>query len=82
MNRWGANGAPSDASGYQGCQVDQDNHWVSYRQTNFTPGTYQIDVTYHDDDGYLFINGVQVWSHVGCCDIQSQCVDGYIGCDR
>ncbi len=67
LNRWGTNGAPSDASGYQGCQVDQDNHWVSYRQTNITPGTYQIDVPYHDDDAYLFINGVQVWSQTGCC---------------
>ncbi len=66
-NRWGSTNSPSDASGYQGCQVSQDFHWVSYRRTNIT-GTYQIDVSSHDDNGFLFINGVQVWSHLGCCD--------------
>jgi gliding motility-associated-like protein len=79
LTRWGTNNAPSDASGYQGCQVDQDNHWVSYRRTNFTPGTYQIDVASHDDDGYLFINGVQVWVHVGCCDAHPNVWTGVLG---
>ena len=79
LNRWGTNAAPSDASGYQGCQVDQDNHWVSYRRTNFTPGTYQIDVPYHDDDAYLFINGVQVWSQAGCCTASVNVWTGTLG---
>src|SRR5450432_4663681 len=79
LNRWGTNGAPSDASGYQGCQVDQDNHWVSYRRTNITPGTYQIDIPYHDDDAYLFINGVQVWSQLGCCVASTNVWTGVIG---
>ncbi len=79
LNRWSATGSPSDASGYQGCQVDQDNHWVSYRQTNFTPATYQIDVPYHDDDAYLFINGVQVWSQAGCCVASTNVWTGILG---
>ena len=78
--RWNtATGSPSDASGYQGCQVDQENHWVSYKRTNFTAGTYQLDVAGHDDDGYLFINGVQVWSHVGCCDVHNNVWTGVLG---
>ena len=78
--RWNtATGSPSDASGYQGCQVDQDNHWVAYKRTNFTSGTYQLDVAGHDDDGYLFINGVLVWSHIGCCDVHNNVWTGVLG---
>ncbi|MEJ0083204.1 MAG: hypothetical protein WDM78_20155 [Puia sp.] len=55
------------------------NHWVSYRRTNFTPGTYQIDVVYHDDDGYLFVNGVQVWSQTGCCTASPNVWTGTLG---
>ena len=80
LTRWTNNGSPSDASGYQGCQVDQENHWVSYKRTNFTPGTYQIDVSTHDDDAYLFINGVQVWTHVGCLRCSYQCGGQVSGC--
>ena len=79
LNRWANTGSPSDASGYQGCQVDQDNHWVSYRRTNFTAGTYQLDIPNHDDDVYLFINGVQVFTHVGCCDSHTNVWTGVLG---
>ena len=79
-NRWNTNtGTPSDASGYQGCQVDHDNHWVSYRQTNFTPGTYQIDIPDHDDDVYLYIDGVLVFSQVGCCTANLNVWTGTLG---
>src|SRR5215831_18504049 len=31
-------------------------------------GRYQIDIPGHDDEAQLFIDGVKVWEHVGCCD--------------
>ncbi|HWK07817.1 MAG TPA: hypothetical protein VNS58_29500, partial [Puia sp.] len=79
VNRWGTNSPPSMASGYQGCQVDQVNHWVSYRQTNFTPATYQLDIPTHDDDVYVYINGVLVFTHVGCCDSHTNIWTGALG---
>ena len=66
-NRWSTSASPSTASGYQGCQVDQINNWVSYRRTNIPAGTYQLNIPFHDDDVYVFINGVQVYTQGGCC---------------
>ena len=79
LNRWPNVGAPSQASGYLGCQVDPDNHWVSYRRTNFTPGTYQLDITSHDDPVYVYINGVLVFTHATCCDTHTNIWTGNLG---
>ena len=79
-NRWNANNAPpSAASGYQGCQVDQVNDWVSYQRTNFPPATYQLDIPDHDDDVYLYINGVLVFSQTGCCVSNTDVWTGTLG---
>ena len=73
-NRWSDSASPSNASGYQGCTVDYNYHTVVYKRTNFTCGTYQIDVAGqvtsagHDDAARLYIDGSQVWEHIGCCD--------------
>jgi gliding motility-associated-like protein len=78
-NRWNVNASPSTASGYQGCQVDQINNWVSYRRTNIPAGTYQLNIPYHDDDVYVFINGVQVYSQGGCCVADTNVWTGTLG---
>ena len=78
-NRWPNGGSPSVASGYQGCYVAPTNHWVDYKRTNFTPAIYQIDIPAHDDDAYLFINGVQVFVHNGCCDSHTNVWTGPLG---
>ncbi len=78
-NRWSTTAPPSTASGYQGCQVDQVNDWVSYRRTNITPGTYQLNIPWHDDDVYVLINGVQVYSQGGCCVADTNVWTGTLG---
>ena len=79
-NRWNSNtGSPSDASGYQGCQVDHDNDWVSYRQKGFPPGTYQLNIPDHDDDVYLYIDGNLVFSQTGCCVATNNVWTGNLG---
>jgi gliding motility-associated-like protein len=78
-NRWSTSVSPSTASGYQGCQVDQINNWVSYRRTNIPAGTYQLNIPYHDDDVYVFINGVQVWYQSGCCVADTNVWTGTLG---
>jgi len=77
--RWPNGGSPSSASGYQGCYVAPANHWVDYKRTNFTPAVYQIDIPAHDDDAYLFINGIQVFVHNGCCDAHTNVWTGPLG---
>ena len=69
-NRWAQGVSPSAANAtggnpYTGCPVNNDNHGVSYKRTNFPCGQYQIDVASHDDDAFLLVDGVQVWSQAG-----------------
>ncbi|TAD98565.1 MAG: T9SS C-terminal target domain-containing protein [Bacteroidetes bacterium] len=84
--RWvnGSNGTPSSAnalsgSAYVGCSVGIDNHSVSYKRTNFACGYYQIDITKHDDDAFLYIDNVLVWQHLGCCDAHANVWQGFLG---
>ncbi|RXJ52128.1 GEVED domain-containing protein, partial [Gelidibacter gilvus] len=67
-DRWGEMLSPSSASGYQGCIVANDNHTVVYKRSNFICGIYQIDVTSHEDAARLYIDGVQVFEHIGGSD--------------
>ncbi|MBC7487715.1 MAG: fibronectin type III domain-containing protein, partial [Cytophagaceae bacterium] len=82
-SRWAQGVSPSSANAsggfsYSGCPVNNDNHGVSYKRTNFTCGQYQIDIPSHDDDATLFINGVQVWVHNGCCDAHTNVWTGFL----
>lgn len=57
---WAANLADG-SQGYQGCSVDNDNHSVVWKRTNFPCGFYTISVG-RDDRYQLFVNGVLVAS--------------------
>lgn len=78
-NRWGLNNSPSDASGYMGCVIPVDQHSVSYKRTNFTCGYYQIDITNHDDEALLYVDGALVFNHGGCCDAHPNAWQGFLG---
>lgn len=53
---------PSQAANYQGCPVAQNTHSVRLQRTNFTPGTYQIDVAQNDDAMNIILNGVTIYT--------------------
>jgi len=81
--RWDTGLSPSSADGssgnaYTGCPVPVDQHSVTYKRTNFACGLYQIDISNHDDDAALFVNGVQVWVHNGCCDAHGNVWKGFL----
>ena len=78
-DRWSSGGSPSDASGYVGCTVPDNQHSTRYKRTNFPCGDYQIDITNHDDNGQLIIDGVVVWNHDGCCDSHTNAWTGFLG---
>lgn len=71
--RWVNGGSPATANAssgnaWQGCSMSATNISLSFKRTGFDCGYYQLDVPSHDDDFLLFINGVQVAQHAGCCD--------------
>jgi hypothetical protein len=65
-NSWASNSTPSAAPGYVGCQVGVDFHGVIYKRQGFPVGTYQLDFL-TDDAGSVYIDGVLVYTSVGCC---------------
>lgn len=67
-SKWAGLTAPSAADNYQGCPVGTDNHSWSAKRQGFPCGTYTLAITGHDDAAQLFIDGVNVWQHDGCCD--------------
>lgn len=67
-NSWSTSGSPSSAPGYAGCTIPVDQHSYIYKRENFPCGLYRLDVSTHDDDVYVYVNGANVLTHVGCCD--------------
>ena len=78
-NRWGANNSPSDASDYLGCIIPNNQHSYSHKRTNFACGDYIIDITNHDDDVELLIDGNSIFVHAGCCDAHTSVYTGFLG---
>ncbi|TAF64923.1 MAG: T9SS C-terminal target domain-containing protein [Cytophagales bacterium] len=73
-NRWDINTNPANATlqadgslGYTGCTVNNDNHSVVYKRTNFPCGYYTISIANHDDGYRLYVNGTLVSFNNGCC---------------
>jgi hypothetical protein len=71
--RWASDDVASTAgaingTAWQGCPLRATNTTLSFKRTGFTCGVYQIAVPSHDDGFLLFVNGVQVAKHDGCCD--------------
>ncbi len=65
---WGAGDTPSSAPGYTGAPVGYDNHSVQYKRKGFPKSKYQLNVPGHDDDLAVYLNGVSIFDHRGCCD--------------
>lgn len=61
-NLWGNNNSPSDAPGYLGCTIPNNDHSYSYKRKGFDCGYYQLDIPNHDDRVNLIIDGVSVFS--------------------
>lgn len=84
-NRWANNTSPSNANGsagsaYQGCTITNTSTYsFIHKRAGFTCGYYQIDIPAHDDNVTLFIDGVQVYQHIGCCDAHTNVWTGFLG---
>ncbi|PBQ33420.1 hypothetical protein CNR22_17085 [Sphingobacteriaceae bacterium] len=83
--RWNSNNGPSTCTNtstglaYSGCTFPGNPWSISYKRTNIPCGYYQINIPGHDDGVYLYINGVQVYQHNGCCDAHTAVWTGFIG---
>ena len=71
LNRWGTSSTPAAASGYQGCDPGIDQHTVVYKRRGFPCGQYRLSMPNHDDEVRVYVNGSQVFEHIGCCDSHS-----------
>ncbi|MEJ0083199.1 MAG: hypothetical protein WDM78_20130 [Puia sp.] len=56
---------------YQGCLIPVSNFSVSMKQTNFTPGSYQLNLNNLDDNINVFLNGTQIYAHTCCVAVGS-----------
>ncbi|TAH24223.1 MAG: LamG domain-containing protein, partial [Cytophagales bacterium] len=54
--------APSTYSQYDGCPISTDNISASFKRTNFTPGFYNLNMIFNDDNVNVLINGQSVFS--------------------
>ena len=85
QNMWVNTNSPSSTTAnsfggaYAGCPFGNTNYSISYLRTNFTCGYYQMDIPGHDDNIYIYVNGVMVYSHAGCCDSHTNVWTGFIG---
>lgn len=73
--------SPSNAPSYDGCYTYPDLFHLNAKRKGFDCGVYQVDITGHDDEGYLYINDVLVWSHIGCCDSHTNVWTGVLNED-
>ncbi|MFM9837136.1 MAG: T9SS type A sorting domain-containing protein [Cyclobacteriaceae bacterium] len=81
--RWASNDVPSNANAsngiiWQGCTMNAGGTSLSLKRTGFTCGVYQLDVPSHADGFLLFINGIQVAQHNGCCDVHTNLWTGVL----
>ncbi|RYY82536.1 MAG: hypothetical protein EOO15_22890, partial [Chitinophagaceae bacterium] len=80
-NDWADGTPPSSAPNYLGCPVGGSNNSWSAKRKGFPCGYYAIDITSHDDASQLWVNGVLVWSHEGCCDTHNGVWHGMLDAD-
>lgn len=66
-NFWGGSVSPSNASGYIGCPISNDNHTFVHKRRGFPCGVYNLNLTDHDDEVVVYVNGVSVFVNNGCC---------------
>lgn len=79
-SKWCSSCSPSAATGYTGACVGIDNHIVVSKRQGFPCAVYQINIPSHDDDARVYINGTNVWQHLGgCCDAHTNIWTGYLG---
>lgn len=85
QNMWANTNSPSSTtsnafgSAYAGCPFGNTNYSISYLRSNFACGYYQMDIPGHDDNIYIYVNGVQVYQHAGCCDAHTNVWTGFLG---
>jgi hypothetical protein len=80
-DKWGNSLSPSYALEYTGICVPTDNHTVSSVRKGFPCGNYTLSIGGHDDDVAVFVNGVKIFGHAGCCDAHNTIWTGNLGPD-
>ncbi|MCB9234639.1 MAG: HYR domain-containing protein [Bacteroidia bacterium] len=70
-DRWCNTCSPANVTSpfpYQGTDPGVDTHTMVYKRCGFPCGDYQLSIPSHDDDVRVYLDGVQIFEHIGCCD--------------
>jgi hypothetical protein len=78
LNHWASGSTPSSAASYDGCSVGIDNHTFVHKRQGFPCGVYNLNITGHDDEIIIYVNGAQVWHFTGCCTNHGTVWTGYL----
>jgi len=80
-SQYGTSSSPTTATGYAGCTTTgATNYGISFKQTNFTCGYYQISIPYQDDESAIYINGTMVFQNtVFTSSAQNNVWTGFLG---
>ncbi|MGB0422844.1 MAG: hypothetical protein ACPGED_00915, partial [Flavobacteriales bacterium] len=62
---WDTGTSPSAYSEYQGCNVNDNHHTVSYSRTGFPCAEYALDILNHDNEVQVFVDGELVFEDFG-----------------
>jgi hypothetical protein len=76
--QWASGSTPSNAASYDGCSVNTDNHTFVHKRQGFPCGVYNLNITGHDDEIIIYVNGTQVWNFNGCCTNHGTVWTGYL----
>lgn len=75
--RW--TGSPSDASGWSGNPLRDDNHTVVSKRTGVpTNGVYAVSVNQHDDNFQFYVGGINQFEEAYCCLTHADVYTGYM----
>jgi hypothetical protein len=79
LDQWDLHGSPSDATGWSGCPVRNEFHSWSAKRKGFPCNYYSLKIGSHSQAAQVWVNGVKVWEHDGCCDEHLDIWEGYLG---
>lgn len=77
-NYWPSTESPSSAPSYTGCDVPNDYHTYVHKRRGFPCGNYSINIDGHDDGLRVYIDGTQVFEHIGWGDAHAEIWTGVL----
>jgi len=78
--QYGISSSPTTATGYVGCSTTgATNYGISFKQTNFPCGYYQLSIPYQNDQSAVYVNGSLVFQNaIATSTVQNNVWSGFL----